>query len=364
MFVYLREALSKDGASFVYLRPMTSDEQIMYRCLQLAALGKGKVAPNPMVGAVIVHEGKIIGEGYHQQFGGPHAEVNAVNSVENEAILPECTIYVTLEPCSHFGKTPPCADLLVAKNFKRVVIGTLDAHAKVYKKGVKRLEDHGIDVTVGVCEKECLELNKAFFTFHEKKRPYIILKWAQTQHGLLDNSEGKQGEVSWISAPETQTKVHQWRSELQSILVGKNTVLNDNPSLTVRAVEGQNPIRLVLDSHNELSSTSAIFNEAAKTVVFNLQREEEINHLHYVKLSALSPERIVESLHDQHIQSVLIEGGKRTLQSFIDAKLWDEARIITGTSIFESGTSAPEINGQKIKEERFFGDHISYIRPL
>ncbi|MFK7784024.1 MAG: bifunctional diaminohydroxyphosphoribosylaminopyrimidine deaminase/5-amino-6-(5-phosphoribosylamino)uracil reductase RibD [Crocinitomicaceae bacterium] len=343
---------------------MTFDEQMMLRCLQLAELGKGNVAPNPMVGAVIVHEGKIIGEGYHQQFGGPHAEVNAVNSVENEELLKESTIYVTLEPCSHFGKTPPCANLLVEKNFKRVVIGTLDAHAKVFKKGVKRLEDHGIDVTVGVCEQACLELNRAFFTFHEKKRPFVLLKWAQTQNGLLDNSEGKQGEVSWISAPETQVKVHQWRVEIQSILVGKNTVLNDDPSLTVRAVKGTNPIRIVLDSNNAIPSSTKVKNGEVETIVFNVEKEGEEHGVRYVQLTELSPERILKSLYEQHIQSVLIEGGKSVLQSFIDSDLWDEARVISGKSTFKSGTPAPEINGQKIKEEVFFGDHISYLRPL
>jgi diaminohydroxyphosphoribosylaminopyrimidine deaminase/5-amino-6-(5-phosphoribosylamino)uracil reductase len=343
---------------------MTFDEQMMHRCLQLAELGKGNVAPNPVVGAVIVHEGKIIGEGYHEVFGGPHAEVNAVNCVENQELFKESTIYVTLEPCSHFGKTPPCADLIVSKNFKRAVIGTLDAHAKVYKKGVKRLEDHGIEVTVGVCEKECLELNRPFFAFHEKKRPFVLLKWAQTHNGLLDNSEGKQGEVSWISAPETQVKVHSWRVEFQSILVGKNTVINDNPSLTVRAVSGTNPIRIVLDSNNEIPSSAKVKDGAVETIVFNTQKNGEENGINYIQLDKLTPQLILESLHERHIQSVLIEGGRSVLQSFIDANLWDEARIITGNSTFTSGTAAPTINGQKIKEERFFGDHISYLRPL
>lgn len=343
---------------------MTFDEQIMHRCLQLAALGKGNVAPNPMVGAVIVHEGKIIGEGYHEQFGGPHAEVNAVNSVENQELLKECTIYVTLEPCSHFGKTPPCANLLVEKQFKRVVIGTLDAHAKVYKKGVKRLEDNGIDVTVGVCEQECMELNRAFFTYHEKKRPYVLLKWAQTQNGLIDNTSGKQGEVSWISAPETQVKVHQWRSEFQSIMVGKNTVLNDDPSLTVRAFHGKNPIRIVLDSSAELPSTAKIFNEEATTVVLNTQKSSSEGSISFVQLKNLKPSSVLKALYEMDIQSVLVEGGRKTLQSFIDANLWDEARIITGNTEFESGTSAPTIHGHQIREESFFADHISYLRPL
>ncbi len=343
---------------------MTFDEQMMHRSLQLAALGSGNVAPNPMVGAVIVHDGKIIGEGYHQQFGGPHAEVNAVNSVQQVELLSESTIYVTLEPCSHFGKTPPCADLLVKKNFKRVVIGTLDADAKVFKKGIKRLEESGIDVTVGVCQEECRELNRAFFTFHEKKRPFVLLKWAQTKNGLLDNSEGKTGEISWISAPETQVKVHQWRSEFESILVGKNTVLNDDPSLTVRAVKGKNPIRIVLDSNNEIPETAKIFNSDVETIVFNQHIESAFGKITHVKVRKINPSTVLQVLFESDIQSVLIEGGKQVLQSFIDANLWDEARVITGKRSFKSGTSAPEIDGQKFKEEVFYGDHISYIRPL
>lgn len=343
---------------------MTFDERMMLRCLELAALGIGNVAPNPMVGAVIVHDGKIIGEGYHEKFGGPHAEVNAVNAVENPEILSECTIYVSLEPCSHFGKTPPCADLLVEKKFKRVVVGTLDAHAKVYKKGVKRLEDNGLGLTVGVCEKECLELNRTFFTFHEKQRPYVILKWAQTKNGLIDNAEGKKGEVSWISAPETQVKVHKWRSEVDGILVGKNTVLNDNPTLTVRAVEGKNPVRILLDRQLKIPETANIFNHQTKTIVFNLREESIIGDVRRVKVHNVTPETVLNVLHNSDIQTVMIEGGRTVLQSFIDANLWDEARIITGSTTFQSGTSAPEINGQKIKEEMYFGDHISYIRRV
>lgn len=340
---------------------MSSDEQYMQRCLQLAALGKGRVAPNPMVGAVIVHNGKIIGEGYHERFGEAHAEVNAVASVKNQALLADSTIYVSLEPCAHFGKTPPCADLLVAKKFKRVVVGTLDVNAAVFQKGIKRLEDAGIDVTVGVCEKECRELNRAFFTFHSQKRPYVLLKWAQTKRGFMDNSEGKTGEVSWISAPETQVIVHQWRSEYQAILVGKNTVLQDNPSLTVRAVTGKNPIRILLDSYNEISSNVSIKDDQAETIVLNLERTEAVKNVHYVKLNNMTPESILAALYDLNIQSVLIEGGAQTLQSFIDAQLWDEARVITGRNEFQSGTKAPLIRGEKNSSQVIYGDEITYI---
>lgn len=340
---------------------MSIDEHYMRRCLQLAALGKGRVAPNPLVGAVIVHDGHVIGEGYHEQFGRAHAEVNAVASVKDPLLLSESTIYVSLEPCAHYGKTPPCADLLVAKRFKRVVVGTLDVNAQVYKKGIKRLEDAGIEVTVGVCEQECRELNRPFFTFHAEKRPYVLLKWAQTKNGLMDNAAGERGEVSWISAPETQVLVHQWRSEFASILVGKNTVLNDNPSLTVRAVEGNNPVRVLLDSHNEIGDDAAIKNAEAETIVLNVERNERVNTVDYVKLDELSPAAILAELYERSIQSVLIEGGAQTLQSFIDAGLWDEARVITGKTVFESGTAAPRIDGEKKTQKTFYGDEITYI---
>ena len=340
---------------------MTHDEHYMHRCLQLAALGKGRVAPNPLVGAVIVCDGKIIGEGYHAQFGQAHAEVNAVASVEDQALLSESTIYVSLEPCAHFGKTPPCADLLVEKQFKRVVVGTLDANAQVFKKGIKRLEDAGIEVTVGVCEKECRELNRPFFTFHSEKRPYVLLKWAQTKHGFMDKASDKKGEVSWISAPETQVLVHQWRSEHQAILVGKNTVLNDNPSLTVRAVKGKNPLRILLDRRNEVALDAAIKNAEAETLVLNLERSETLKNVRYMKLNELSPASILDALYELSIQSVLIEGGAQTLQSFIDANLWDEARVITGRNEFESGTKAPRIEGEKKGQTAIYGDEITYI---
>lgn len=340
---------------------MSIDEHYMRRCLQLAALGKGRVAPNPLVGAVIVHNGHVIGEGYHEQFGQAHAEVNAVASVKDPSLLSESTIYVSLEPCAHYGKTPPCADLLVAKRFKRVVVGTLDVNAQVYKKGIKRLEDAGIEVTVGVWEAECWALNRPFFTFHAEKRPYVLLKWAQTKNGLLDNAAGEPGEVSWISAPETQVLVHHWRSEHPAILVGKNTVLNDNPSLTVRAVEGNNPVRVLLDSHNAIGDDAAIKNAEAETIVLNLERNERVNTVHYVKLDELSPAAILAELYARSIQSVLIEGGAQTLQSFIDAGLWDEARVITGRSVFETGTAAPRIDGEKNAQKTFYGDEITYI---
>lgn len=341
-----------------YLRPVTTDEQYMARCLQLAKLGNGYVAPNPMVGALIVHKGKIIAEGYHKLYGEAHAEVNAVNAVKDPSILSECTIYVTLEPCAHHGKTPPCADLLVRHQFKKVVIGTTDSHDKVEGKGIQRLKNAGIEVVLGVLEDECREINRHFFTFHEKKRPYILLKWAQTPNGLIDNADGKNGEVSWISGPEMQTRVHQWRHEHQAILVGKNTVIEDNPSLTVRKVKGTDPIRIVLDSQLELDSRFTVLNDGQPTTILNQHKSAEEGPLTYIKTDTSEVHEIASALFESGIQSVLIEGGRKTLQSFIDANLWDEARIIVGANEFISGTQAPILNGTPISEEKLFSDRI------
>lgn len=345
-----------------YLRRVTTDEQYMARCLQLAMLGNGYVAPNPMVGAIIVHDEKIIAEGYHKHYGEPHAEVNAVNAINDPSILSECTIYVTLEPCAHHGKTPPCADLLVRHQLKKVVIGTTDSHDKVEGKGVQRLKNAGIEVVLGVLEEECREINRHFFTFHEKKRPYILLKWAQTPNGLIDNSEGKNGEISWISSPEMQTCVHQWRHEHQGILVGKNTVIEDNPSLTVRRVKGTNPIRIVLDSQLELDNRFAILNDGEPTIILNQQKSAEEGALTYIETDTSDVHQVASTLFDLGIQSVLIEGGRKTLQSFIDANLWDEAKVIIGTNDFENGTKAPTLEGAPISEEKHFADRIlTYI---
>lgn len=336
---------------------MAQDTIFMARCIQLARQGMGRVAPNPMVGAVIVHDGKIIGEGFHEIYGGPHAEVNAVNSVEDPSLLSESTIYVSLEPCAHHGKTPPCADLLVAKQFKRVVIGSRDPFDAVDGKGIERIKAAGIEVRVGVLEKECRELNKRFFTFHEKKRPYVLLKWAQTKNGLMDRGTND-GTISWISAPETQVLTHTWRAENQSILVGRKTVEHDNPTLTVRAVAGTNPLRIVLDSENTLSSDCNLFNDEAETLIFNKIKDDTRNNIRFIQLEDMRVTSIVSKLYELGIQSVLVEGGRATLQSFIDAKLWDEAKVIIGQHNFEQGTAAPEMNLSPVSSEHFFGDTI------
>ncbi len=336
---------------------MQLDEKYMSRCIELALLGQGNVAPNPMVGAVIVHNDKIIGEGYHEQWGEAHAEVNAIANVKNKDLLKESTIYVSLEPCAHTGKTPPCADLLVHHQFKRVVIGCLDSFSLVSGKGIERLKNAGIETLVGCLENECRTLNKHFFTFHEKKRPYIMLKWAQTTKGKIDQGLAD-GKVTWISAPETQTKVHAWRKNHQAILVGRNTIEQDNPTLTVRAVTGNNPIRIILDSDLKLSSSMNCFNEEAPTIVFNRLKSGRIGTVEHVQLEEMDPQRILLALYERNIQSVLIEGGRATLQSFIGTNLWDEAKVITGQVDFKQGTDAPELNALLVDEEQFFGDTI------
>ncbi|MFT6243664.1 MAG: diaminohydroxyphosphoribosylaminopyrimidine deaminase [Salibacteraceae bacterium] len=339
----------------------------MNRCLELARKGNGHVAPNPLVGAVIVHNGKIIGEGYHKKYGQAHAEVNAVNSVKDQSLFSEATIYVSLEPCAHFGKTPPCADLLVYHNFSRVVIGCTDTFDKVSGKGVEKLKNAGIEFTIGILEKECRALNKHFFTFHEKKRPFVFLKWAETTNGLIDNQDpaanqsNSKGEVTWISVPEVKSRVHKWRSEHMSILVGRKTVEADNPSLTVRDVAGTNPIRVIIDSKAQLTSDYAVFDNEANTIVINTKKTENLDGVEYIQVDEINPETLLNTLYEKEIQSVCIEGGATTLQSFIDANLWDEACTIVGQGTFEKGTKAPKMVGT-FTEELFFGDTLKHYK--
>jgi diaminohydroxyphosphoribosylaminopyrimidine deaminase/5-amino-6-(5-phosphoribosylamino)uracil reductase len=344
---------------------MFSDEQFMQRAIQLALLGGVSVAPNPMVGAVIVHNNRIIGEGYHQVFGSAHAEVNAVNSVEDESLLSESTIYVTLEPCAHFGKTPPCANLLVQKRFKRVVIGTVDPFAKVAGQGIRILQEAGIDCTIGVLETECQAVNKRFFTFHQRQRPYVILKWAQTPDGFIDadRNNNETGEIRWISSPDTQTLVHQWRAEEQAILVGWRTVLNDNPSLTVRAVSGKNPIRIIVDSQLQAPKTATVFTDGLPTIVFNTLRDDQEGAVRFVQLPDCSVENQLKALYKLNITSVFIEGGKFTLQQYIDTNSWDEARVIVGTNRFGSGITAPNIGRVPTKTMTYSTDTIHTFSP-
>jgi len=324
----------------------------MERCIQLAKLGMGEVAPNPLVGALIVHKGEIIGEGYHEKYGFAHAEVNAINSIKDPSLLKESTIYVSLEPCVHYGKTPPCVLLLT--KIKRVVIGSLDTFSKVNGKGIQILREKGVEVKIGVLEEACRALNKHFFTFNESHRPYILLKWAQSMDGFID----KDAKQYWVSAPETQTIVHKLRSEYQGVLVGRKTVQSDNPTLTVRAYRGKNPIRIVIDSELRLKQESLIFNDEAPTVILNTQKQNHTDNLSWIKLEKVTSSTIIDAIYKLGIQSIIIEGGRKTLQSFIDAKLWDEALVIQGEECLVSGTKAPTLNTQATEEIDFFGDQI------
>jgi diaminohydroxyphosphoribosylaminopyrimidine deaminase/5-amino-6-(5-phosphoribosylamino)uracil reductase len=310
----------------------------MQRALELAERGKGQVRPNPLVGCVIVHEGKIIGEGYHEQYGGPHAEVNAIASVNDPQLLTEATAYVSLEPCSHWGKTPPCANLLVEKGIKSVVVATLDPNPLVAGNGVQLLRDAGVEVTVGLLEQEARWQNRRFFCQQEKHRPYLILKWAQTTDRFVarENFDSK-----WISGTQSRQLVHQWRAEEQAILVGKNTALHDNPRLNVRDWSGNDPMRVVLDSKLELPANLHLFDQQIPTLCYNTLKNETLPNLEWVQLPELSLEALLADLQRRNIQSLLIEGGSQVLQQFLAAGLWDEARVFTSPTTFGRGIAAP-----------------------
>jgi diaminohydroxyphosphoribosylaminopyrimidine deaminase/5-amino-6-(5-phosphoribosylamino)uracil reductase len=334
----------------------------MSRCLQLAQLGAGNVAPNPMVGAVLVYNDLIIGEGFHQKYGEAHAEVNCIYSVgdESKPLIEKSTLYVSLEPCSHFGKTPPCSDLIIQQKIKKVVIGCRDIYEEVNGKGIERLRNAGIEVVTGILEKESKDLNKRFFTFHQKKRPYIILKWAQSVNAKI----GSESERVLISNQYSNRLVHKWRSEEAAILVGKNTALKDDPALTTRLWKGNNPVRIVIDPKLELPSSLRIFNEEARTFVFNLLKNSSAENIEHIRLNKKKfLEEMLSSLYEKDIQSVIVEGGAKMLQSFIDHNLWDEARVITNLEmIIGEGIQAPEVkNFNFLHEEKYFADMISYF---
>lgn len=340
-----------------------SNEIYMQRCIDLALKGLRDVAPNPMVGCVIVHEDLIIGEGFHEEFGKTHAEVNAINRVEDKEKLKKSKLYVSLEPCAHTGKTKPCVDLIIKHDIPEVIIGIKDPNPKVSGKGIEKLKKAGVKVTVGVLEDICLEVNRRFFTFHQKQRPYVILKWAQTIDGYLDKVRNDQEQkVNWISAPETQTIVHKWRSEEQSILVGRNTIINDNPSLTVREYGGKNPTRIVIDSQLQISGSLKIYSEEAPTLVFNRLKNEKTNNIEYIKIDETSTKNILDELYRRQIQSVFVEGGSRTIQYFIIDNAWDEARVIVGNKKFHEGYKAPVLNRIPVNSLYFGKDMIHFFK--
>ncbi len=302
-----------------------------------------------MVGSVIVHNNNVIGEGYTSKYGGNHAEVNAINSVVNKSLLKEATLYVTLEPCSHFGKTPPCSDLIIKHQIPNVVIGCVDDNEKVAGKGIEKLKNAGCNVTVGVLENECKNHHKRFFTFHNKKRPYIILKWAETADGFIAPKTKNEQKPVWITNAYSRQLVHKWRAEEQAILVGTNTVTQDNPSLTTRDWIGQNPIRVIIDKDNKLSKDYVAFNNEAETIVVN------ISTIDFLKNVA---KQICDVLFQKNINSIIIEGGSKTLQTFIDENIWDEARVFIGTVQFKNGIKSPTFSGKLISEEAIINDTL------
>lgn len=342
-----------------------TDESYMRRCITLASLGTGTTAPNPLVGAVLVHDGRIIGEGYHRQYGQAHAEVNCLDSVApgDRSLIPQATMYVSLEPCAHFGKTPPCADLIIREGIRNVVIGTRDPFPEVNGKGVEKLIQAGIEVKTGIMEPECRQLNRRFFTFHEKKRPYVVLKWAQSTNGMIS---GKGGKPLQISSELTRRLVHRWRREEAAILVGTRTALLDNPQLTDRFGDGRQPLRAVVDLNLELPPHLHLFSSDHPTVIFNTHKEGEEGKLIFKKVmgkGTLIPE-ILACLYEMKKLSLLVEGGAALLQSFIQYNYWDEARVITSDSLtIEGGTPAPRLkNFSRLPAEAWTGDRIDLYK--
>lgn len=343
-----------------------NDLKFMQRCLELASKAEGMTYPNPMVGSVIVHEGKIIGEGYHIKAGGPHAEVMAIGSVKNQELLASSTIYVNLEPCSHFGKTPPCADLIISRKIPVVVVGTTDTSDKVSGKGLSKLRESGCKLILGVAEDQCRKINKRFFTFHEKRRPYIILKWAQSADGFIDikREKGNKSGSGWITGKSERILVHKWRAEEQSILVGAETVRADNPLLNVREWKGNNPVRLILSGSGMIPEDLAMNKLIGSQVIFSFYPEKiNLPGSVVVKLNNhdSSACQILDYLFRWGIQSLFIEGGASVLNHFINLGLWDEARIFYGEQIFRDGVKAPEINGKLFLKTKFSGSKLKIL---
>ena len=329
-------------------------EKFMKRCFELAKLGLGTAAPNPIVGCVIVYDGKIIGEGYHQKCGEAHAEVNAINSVKDKSLLSKSTLYVSLEPCAHQGRTPACSLLIIEKKIPSVVISCIDSFAKVSGKGVEMLKNAGVDVTVGILENEGKFINRRFFTFHEKKRPYIILKWAETIDGFIDiDRKNPLQKPEWITNDISRTLVHKWRTEEPAIMVGTDTAELDNPKLNVREWKGKNPLRITIDKNLRLSDNLFLFDKTQKTIVFTSKNKTNEKYLEFVKLDFnknIIPQ-ILEYLHKIEVQSIIVEGGKKLLDSFISQNLWDEARVFIGDKHFYSGVKAPKIKGTIVSKD-------------
>ena len=348
---------------------MKIHEKYIKRCVEIAKNGLGITSPNPMVGSVIVYDNMIIGEGYTSPYGGNHAEVNAINAVVDKELLKKATLYVSLEPCNHFGKTPPCSDLIIKNKIPKVIVGCIDPYAKVAGKGIEKLKKHGCDVKVDVLEDECVELNNRFFTYHTKKRPYIILKWAETKDGFIDiNRKIKnynEAKPNWITNQYSRQLVHKWRSEEQAILIGTNTAISDNPKLDVRHWGGKSPIRVVLDRNLRIPSSYNLFDESVKTIIITEKEKEKTSdnlvfeQIDYSDDVAL---QICDVLYKYEIQSIFIEGGSKTIQTFIDSKLWDEARVFVGDVSFNKGVVAPIIDGEEMVAQSLQSDSLKIIK--
>jgi diaminohydroxyphosphoribosylaminopyrimidine deaminase / 5-amino-6-(5-phosphoribosylamino)uracil reductase len=342
---------------------MDTNELYMHRCIELAKLGAGNVAPNPMVGSVLVYDDRIIGEGYHKQYGEAHAEVNCIARVkpQDEHLISESTLYVSLEPCAHYGKTPPCADLIISKSIPKVVVGCRDPFEEVNGKGIEKLQRAGVEVVVNVLESECKELNKRFFTFHTKRRPYIVLKWAQSKNQRIANADFSR---VLISNEISNRLVHRWRTEEAAIMVGTNTALHDDPALNNRNWIGRNPVRLVVDMNLRLPNTLKVFDQTQPTIIFNATKSEKHENLHYVKLDSEASlvKQLMKHCYDLKLQSILIEGGNKLAQSFINENCWDEARVIENpTLIIDNGLRAPALSHQHlIKTQSVLADIFSF----
>jgi diaminohydroxyphosphoribosylaminopyrimidine deaminase / 5-amino-6-(5-phosphoribosylamino)uracil reductase len=340
----------------------TSLENNMMQCLLLASQGIGYVSPNPLVGAMLVHNGNMIGAGYHIQYGTAHAEVNCIEAVSqaNKHLIPDSTLYVTLEPCNHTGNTPPCTDFILQQGIKKVIVGTTDPNPKVNGSGIEKLRANGVEVITNILEPNCIAVNRRFFTYQTKKRPYIILKWAQTADGFIaaaDKSTLK------ISGPETDKLTHLWRAQEDAIMVGYNTVVYDNPNLNVRHIEGRNPVRIVWDTNNNLAKTYNVFDASQATIIFNNKIEYKDNSTAYLKVDTL--EEIIFKLYEYKTLSLLIEGGTKLLQQCIQAGLWDEARIITNKYNILQGYPAPKLSNSKYLYKDTKGtDTIEYFKNI
>lgn len=343
-----------------------ADKLHMQRCLELAGMALGRTYPNPVVGSVIVHNGRIIGEGYHHKAGETHAEVNAIDSVSDRSLLRNSTLYVNLEPCSHYGRTPPCAERIIAEGIPRVVIGTTDTSKKVSGRGAEMLRKAGCEVVTGVCEEESRYINRRFFTFHEKKRPYVVLKWAMSADGFIDINRppGSPVEPYWITGMTERVLVHRWRATEQVIVAGGGTVRSDNPSLNVRHWAGRDPVKVIISQSGVLDKSSRVFEGDAGVLLYTAGGEVSYRGTRVIPVNGSEEDialEVLSSLYGLGYQSVFVEGGRRVLEMFIGSGLWDEARVFRGFVSWGEGLKAPEISGKIMSETRFSGSVLETI---